>query len=183
MPHRALVGTVYLLHFTQRYRHAGHYLGFSTDLAGRLADHAAGHGARLTQVVKAAGIGWTLTRVWEHATRGDERRLKNQHNRARLCPTCGARPRIPAIPQTVRAELPEWVFTQTSQGPTFSLTRLCVRCGKERAAIWGERWPIGWVCFGCIEGPETATWLDGLPLPSAQTRALYQIPVGALCAA
>ena len=176
----APVGTVYLLHFTRRYQHAGHYLGFSTDLAARLAEHAAGHGARLTQVVKDAGIGWTLTRVWPEATRGQERRLKNQHGAARFCPTCGARPRTPAIPHTVRAELPDWVFTQTSAGPAFSLTRLCVRCGKERGAIWGEHWPEGWVCFGCIEGPETAAWLDALPLPDAQARARYQVPVGAL---
>jgi predicted GIY-YIG superfamily endonuclease len=170
---RSLVGTVYLLHFTAPYRHAGHYLGFTTDLAGRLTDHAQGHGARLTQVVKAAGIGWSLSRVWPQATRFDERRLKNRHCAARMCPTCGVKPRTPAIPDAVRADLPEWVFTQASSGPAFSLTRVCVRCGKERNAVWGERWRQGWVCFGCVEGPETAAWLDALPLPGPSTSALY----------
>ena len=47
---------VYLLHFDTPYRHAAHYTGSTTDLAGRLRDHAEGHGARLTQVVAAAGI-------------------------------------------------------------------------------------------------------------------------------
>ena len=41
----------YLIHFNQRYRHAGHYTGSSRDLAARLADHASGRGARLMEVV------------------------------------------------------------------------------------------------------------------------------------
>jgi hypothetical protein len=54
-------GIVYLLHFDRPYRHARHYLGqWAQDLDARLADHDAGRGARLTAVVKAAGIGWTL---------------------------------------------------------------------------------------------------------------------------
>jgi predicted GIY-YIG superfamily endonuclease len=170
---RALTGTVYLLHFAEPYKHAAHYLGFTTDLVGRLTDHAAGQGARLTRVVKDAGINWTLTRVWADATRTDERRLKNRHGAGRFCPACGARPRTPAISDAVRADLPEWVFTQTSQGPEFSLTRVCVRCTQERGALWGERWRDGWVCFGCIEGPETAAWLDAMGLPTAEVKARY----------
>ena len=56
---------VYLLHFTQRYKHAGHYLGSSTNLTKRLQAHAKGQGARLLAVVQAAGITWTLARTWE----------------------------------------------------------------------------------------------------------------------
>ena len=173
---------VYLLHFTEPYKHAAHYLGFTTDLPARLAEHAAGHGARLTQVVKAAGIGWSLTRVWTEATRVDERRLKNQHGAARFCPTCGARPRKPAIPEAVRAALPPWVLAHASHGPVFSLTHICVRCGKERGLIWGETWPEGWVCFACIDCDDSG-WLDSLPLPSAEARAHYARPVGLLTAA
>ena len=58
----SLTGVVYLLHFSTPYKHAAHYLGFSTDLPTRLAEHAAGQGAQLTQVVKQARIGWSLTR-------------------------------------------------------------------------------------------------------------------------
>ena len=180
---RALIGFCYLLHFTEPYQHAAHYLGFTTDLADRLTAHAHGQGARLTQVVKAAGIGWTLTRVWTEATRFDERRLKNQHGATRFCPTCGARPRKPAIPDEVRATLPGWVFANASDGPGFSLTRTCVRCGKERGLIWGERWREGWVCFACIDG-DGSDWLDSLPLPSAEARAQYaSVFGGALCTA
>ena len=79
---------VYLLHFDRPFGHAKHYLGYSPRIADRLDKHAAGTGARLTQVVKDAGIGWTLARVWPGATRQDERRLKNWGGSRRHCPTC-----------------------------------------------------------------------------------------------
>jgi predicted GIY-YIG superfamily endonuclease len=81
---------VYLLHFDRRYQHAGHYLGYSPNIPARLREHAAGGGARLTQVVKAAGIGWTVARTWPGATRRDERRLKRRGSSRRHCPICKA---------------------------------------------------------------------------------------------
>ena len=54
---------VYLLHFNTRYKHAGHYLGSTCDLAARLALHAAGRGARLLHVVQSVGITWRLART------------------------------------------------------------------------------------------------------------------------
>lgn len=84
-------GTVYLLCFSAPYRHARHYVGFATDLEARLAEHRAGRGARLIQVITAAGIEFTLARTWE-GDRTLERRLKNGHNApARLCPICRER--------------------------------------------------------------------------------------------
>ncbi|MDQ6616059.1 MAG: endonuclease [Actinomycetota bacterium] len=82
-------GTVYLLCFQDSYRHAHHYLGFTTDLDARLAAHAAGRGARLLEVITTAGIGFTLVRTWQ-GTRSLERQLKNRHNSSRLCPICQA---------------------------------------------------------------------------------------------
>ena len=164
---RSLTGTVYLLHFSTPYKHAAHYLGFSTDLVGRLAEHAAGQGARLTQVVKQAGIGWTLTRVWPNATRGDERRLKDAHNSPRLCPACGATPPGPAIPPEIATTLPAWVLADPSVGPGIRLTQVCARCAKTRGVIWGEARREGWVCFACIDG-ESGDWLDSLPLPPSE---------------
>lgn len=99
-----LIGTVYLLHFDAPLGHAKHYTGWSANLTARLAEHAAGHGARLTEVVTAAGIGWTLARTWPNATRTDERRLKNQGGAARRCPLCGITPRTPAQPACELAE-------------------------------------------------------------------------------
>jgi predicted GIY-YIG superfamily endonuclease len=85
-------GTIYLLHFDQPYAHAGHYCGFTTDLPARLAQHTAGHGARLLAVNKAAGIGFRLARTWT-GTRATERALKRQGGASRRCPLCGITPR------------------------------------------------------------------------------------------
>ena len=42
----APTGVVYLVHFTEPYRHARHYTGWTADLESRLAEHQAGRGAR-----------------------------------------------------------------------------------------------------------------------------------------
>jgi len=68
-------GIVYLLHFSQPYKHARHYTGWASDLKARLAEHEQGQGARLLQVIKAAGISWTLARTWP-GDRKRERELK-----------------------------------------------------------------------------------------------------------
>jgi predicted GIY-YIG superfamily endonuclease len=81
----ARTGVIYLLHFERRYQHAAHYMGWAADLEQRLAEHTAGHGARLLAVVKAAGITWTLSRTWT-GTRSDERALKRQGGRLPALP-------------------------------------------------------------------------------------------------
>jgi predicted GIY-YIG superfamily endonuclease len=89
---RGRLGIVYLLHFDQRYRHARHYTGWTTDLDARLAAHIVGDGARLIEVIEQAGIGWTLARTWV-GTRHRERALKRQGGASRRCPLCGTTPR------------------------------------------------------------------------------------------
>lgn len=95
------VGVVYLLCFVDqdghkaRYQHAAHYLGYAgrdedgcLALAARLEEHRSGHGARLTQVVVAAGLTFKVTRTWR-GTRGTERALKDTwHSGVKLCPDC-----------------------------------------------------------------------------------------------
>lgn len=88
----ARLGVVYLLHFTQPYKHARHYLGWTRDLPGRLAQHETGTGARLLQVVADAGIEWRLARLWPGG-RHRERAIKRQGGASRCCPMCGIRPR------------------------------------------------------------------------------------------
>jgi predicted GIY-YIG superfamily endonuclease len=86
-------GTVYLLHLERPLspgHTAQHYTSWADDLAARLADHAAGRGARFTQVALERGIGWELVRTWEGATRADERRKKRGAHGMRLCPLCRA---------------------------------------------------------------------------------------------
>jgi predicted GIY-YIG superfamily endonuclease len=86
---RAPRGVIYLVHFTQPYRHARHYTGWTTDLDSRLAEHHKGRGARLLQVITQAGIDWTLARAWP-GTRERERQLKRQGGASRRCPICRA---------------------------------------------------------------------------------------------
>jgi predicted GIY-YIG superfamily endonuclease len=81
--------TVYLLHFERPYKHARHYLGSTNRLTARLAEHQEGRGARLLEVVHAAGIPWVLARTWEGG-RERERQLKKQAGASRFCPLCKA---------------------------------------------------------------------------------------------
>jgi hypothetical protein len=87
------VGVIYLLHFDRPVGDlanprgfASHYTGWTLDLPARLADHAAGRGARLLQVVGELGKGWQLARIWT-GTRARERSLK-QRGATRRCPVC-----------------------------------------------------------------------------------------------
>lgn len=97
------LGTVYLLHFNQPYKHARHYIGWAKDVDARLAEHTTGHGARLLQVAHAAGITWTLARTWR-GTRYRERRIKNQGGASRFCPLCGITPRRDRRPLLTASE-------------------------------------------------------------------------------
>src|SRR5215471_1860432 len=87
-------GTVYLLHLDPPYKHARHYTGHAApgNLHARLAAHAAGTGARLMEVVKAAGGTFRLARTWPGG-RTRERELKDRHEAPRLCPICTPNPR------------------------------------------------------------------------------------------
>lgn len=86
---------VYLLHFDRAYKHARHYMGFAADereFHRRIDAHydatpGDGKRHRLMQVIRAAGISFTLARTWPGATRADERRMK-QRGHARRCPIC-----------------------------------------------------------------------------------------------
>ena len=82
--------TVYLIHFNKAYRHARHYIGFTTNLDKRITDHLCGMGARLMEVITDAGIEWRVARTWE-GDRKLERRLKEWHNAALLCPLCSGK--------------------------------------------------------------------------------------------
>ena len=119
--------TCYLLHFDRPYMPypgappgscAGHYSGTATDLPARLAEHEKGQGARLLQVVKAAGITWRLARTWPGG-RDRERQLKNQGGASRRCPECGVTPRSAqgARQQTAARKQPQAREDAQAQSP------------------------------------------------------------------
>lgn len=82
-------GTIYLLHLESPFYHSNHYLGFARDLEARLTEHFKGAGAKFTQAVRRAGIGFNCVRTWK-GTRLDERALKNRRDARSLCPECRA---------------------------------------------------------------------------------------------
>ena len=79
--------TVYLIHFDRSYKHSRHYLGYAEDLAARVERHRAGAGARLMEVISAAGITWRVARTWP-GDRGLERKLKRRKDAPHICPIC-----------------------------------------------------------------------------------------------
>jgi hypothetical protein len=84
--HRPLVGN------GCRGQYAGHYWGWTDDLVRRInREHRnpRWHGAgRLVQVALEAGLTFELAWLEYPATRGRERRLKNQGSAYRRCPLC-----------------------------------------------------------------------------------------------
>jgi hypothetical protein len=74
-----------------RGQYAGHYWGWTDDLVRRIRQHRnprwRGAG-RLVQVALEAGLTFELAWLEYPATRGRERRLKNQGSAYRRCPLC-----------------------------------------------------------------------------------------------
>lgn len=92
---------------------AGHYIGITKDLVGRILEHSEGtwepldepttledgrtctgakhgNGSTFLAVANVRGIAYELVRTWSGpgVDRAFERRLKNQKNTPRLCPKC-----------------------------------------------------------------------------------------------
>ncbi len=83
---------VYLLHFDRPISEnhtCQHYLGSCVDLDERVHEHRTNPDARLLQVAKERGIGFTVVRIWAGG-RQLERQLKSLHNGRKLCPVCSA---------------------------------------------------------------------------------------------
>ena len=81
---------VYLVHFDRPISDnhtCQHYMGSTSNLTQRLAEHRAGTGSRLCQVAKERGIGFELVATWP-GDRTVERQIKNRKNGKRICPIC-----------------------------------------------------------------------------------------------
>jgi hypothetical protein len=86
--------SVYLLHFEPRYKHAGHYIGFSTNADPEIRINKHLHswlaGSPLVKAAIRAGCTVTVAYVWNGAADGHfERSLKNRKDVCRWCPMCG----------------------------------------------------------------------------------------------
>lgn len=83
-------GYVYLIHFDKPISEnhtCQHYIGWTNNLARRIAEHRAGFGCRLTQVAIERDIYFQVVRTWA-GFRSLEKALKRRHNSPRLCPIC-----------------------------------------------------------------------------------------------
>jgi predicted GIY-YIG superfamily endonuclease len=101
---------LYLLHFSPRYRHAGHYLGFTQNLAKRFARHLEGKGSPLVKAAVGNGSKIVLVRVWAEDGNAEQEIKRVVGSRARLCPVCNPRAaKIMAAYRSkmVRVESPE----------------------------------------------------------------------------
>lgn len=85
---------IYLIHFERPLSHAQHYLGSSTRVLARLAEHAAGNGARITEVLWELGEEWVLAAAFElkpnsrKTLREIESLAKVRHCSPVYCPIC-----------------------------------------------------------------------------------------------
>lgn len=80
-------GFIYLIHFDERYKHVGHYLGWTDDIDRRMQKHEDGYGGRLLNHVLGLGIDVRVARIWT-GDRNYERKLKNMGGASRICPIC-----------------------------------------------------------------------------------------------
>jgi predicted GIY-YIG superfamily endonuclease len=82
---------LYLLHFDPRYRHAGHYLGYTEDLPKRFALHIQGKGSPLVKAAVNNGSRIVLVRVWDEDGNAEQEIKRVMHSLVRLCPVCNQR--------------------------------------------------------------------------------------------
>jgi predicted GIY-YIG superfamily endonuclease len=79
---------LYLLHFDPRFRHAGHYLGYTQDLPQRFSLHLRGRGSPLVAAAVQSGCKIRLVRIWEEDGNAEQEIKRVIGSRARLCPIC-----------------------------------------------------------------------------------------------
>lgn len=79
---------VYILHFSKKVSHAGHYIGFSEDPIKRLAEHKRGGTTPLIDACLRKGVVFTMNIIDSNGSRTFERKIKKQKNGPRYCPVC-----------------------------------------------------------------------------------------------
>ncbi len=113
----------YLVDIEPRLAHAGHYVGKTTDLAGRWHDHTHNaNGSRIIHAALAAGCTIRLVRVWVHTGPDTmEWRLKQRANRCRTNRsgqrkgvTSGSRVLCPRCNPDDHGGMPAWAWYRTT---------------------------------------------------------------------
>jgi predicted GIY-YIG superfamily endonuclease len=79
---------LYLLHFDPRYRHAGHYLGYTQELPKRFGLHLQGKGSPLVKAAINNGSQIVLVRIWAEDGNAEQEIKRVIGSRAKLCPLC-----------------------------------------------------------------------------------------------
>jgi len=94
--------TVYLLHIYPPYKHARHYIGFTTDdtpgrANRRISQHIRGlkNSSPLLRHALTAGSKIKVAYIWLGADRNFERKLKNRADTRRWCPCCKGHAKVP----------------------------------------------------------------------------------------
>jgi predicted GIY-YIG superfamily endonuclease len=82
---------LYLLHFDPRYRHAGHYLGYTEDLPKRFALHVRGKGSPLVKAAVNNGSRIVLVRIWDEDGNAEQEIKRVMRSLVLLCPVCNHR--------------------------------------------------------------------------------------------
>ncbi len=79
---------VYLIHLDRPLSgRAQHYLGYSSNLEGRLFYHRTGRGSRFLAAANAQNISYQVVKVWEGGGYL-EPMLKKRKNHKKYCPIC-----------------------------------------------------------------------------------------------
>lgn len=89
--------TIYVLHFTKPIDHRKHYVGYTTDLDRRLAQHRSGEGAKLVGAVMRSGGNFVLAlalKVPFTRAQSVERYIKTHGSGMHICPLCTDFPAI-----------------------------------------------------------------------------------------
>ncbi|MBD3387428.1 MAG: hypothetical protein GF414_00605 [Candidatus Altiarchaeales archaeon] len=87
-------GYVYVIHLNRPFRHAKHYIGYTTDIVRRMTHHSLGHrdSSHFMKAVCRAGIRWSVTMVqsFEDAKEAVcfEKKLKRDKRSSLHCPLC-----------------------------------------------------------------------------------------------
>ncbi len=80
---------VYIIHLNEKLGHAGHYVGYSSNVPRRIEKHIKGNGSAFMTAVAERGISWEVAMVWLGKDWTFEKSIKHRHGSIeQYCPIC-----------------------------------------------------------------------------------------------